>query len=79
MKNHYPDSTLFGSLPLHTHCVEGMEIMGPKFRDVTGIMVQAWFAVGLMILPGAAYFIRDHVHLQWMMAMTPVIMILYAL
>ncbi|KAI0242171.1 Organic cation transporter protein [Lamellibrachia satsuma] len=58
--------------------VYGMEIIGPKFRDATGIMVQAWFAVGLMILPGAAYFIRDHVHLQWMMAMTPVIMILYA-
>ncbi|KAI0229437.1 Organic cation transporter protein [Lamellibrachia satsuma] len=58
--------------------VFSMEIIGEKFRDATGIMVQAWFAVGLMILPGAAYFIRDHVHLQWLMAMTPVIMILYS-
>ncbi|KAI0229440.1 Solute carrier family 22 member 4 [Lamellibrachia satsuma] len=58
--------------------VFSMEIIGEKFRDATGIMVQAWFALGLMILPAAAYFIRDHVHLQWLMAMTPVIMILYA-
>jgi len=56
-----------------------MEIIGPKYRVSTGIMVQLWFAVGLMILPLAAYFVRDHVHLQWLMAMTPVLMVIYAL
>ncbi|KAK2176140.1 hypothetical protein NP493_680g00020 [Ridgeia piscesae] len=58
--------------------VFSMEIIGPKYRVSTGIMVQLWFAVGLMILPLAAYFVRDHVHLQWLMAMTPVLMVIYA-
>ncbi|XP_013412424.1 organic cation transporter protein isoform X1 [Lingula anatina] len=41
-----------------------MESIGVNHRMIPGIFMQAWFALGFMILPGIAYFIRDYFTLQ---------------
>ena len=34
-----------------------------------GIFVQAWFALGIIIISGIAYFVRDFVKLQLVMCL----------
>ena len=49
-----------------------MEIIGPKYRTMAGMMYQMFFSLGFMVLPGMAYFVRDYIKLQIVMAV-PVI------
>lgn len=44
--------------------VLGVEMMGPSFRTLGGMLIQFFFAAGAMILAGMAYYIRDWVWLQ---------------
>ena len=60
-------------------CGAGMEIIGPRYRMATGILVQAWFALGFMLLPPLSYAIRDHIKLQIVCALLPAIMWTFAL
>ncbi|XP_074649098.1 organic cation transporter protein-like [Tubulanus polymorphus] len=46
-----------------TAFVMAMEMIGPSARTTTGILYQGWFALGFMLLPGIAYFIRDYDYL----------------
>ena len=50
-----------------------MEVMGPKYRTLAGVFYQIWFAIGFMLLPGFAYFVRDFRYLQIVMAVPVVV------
>lgn len=41
-----------------------MELVGPSKRMFVGIVVEIFWAAGVMILGGIAYFIRDWNYLQ---------------
>ena len=41
-----------------------MEFIGPRYRTVVGVFYQMWFAIGFMLLPGFAYFVRDFTKMQ---------------
>ena len=47
----------------------GMETIGAKWRMEMGIFVQVWFALGIIIISGIAYFVRDFVKLQLVMCL----------
>ena len=51
-------------------------MIGPKYRMATGVMVQVFFALGFMTLPGMAFAIRDHIKLQLVCAVSPLILLL---
>ena len=51
-----------------------MEMIGPRYRLATGVMVQGWFALGFMTIPGLSFAIRDHYKLQLVCAISPVIL-----
>ena len=46
----------------------GMELVGPKKRMFVGIVVEMFWSVGVMILGGMAYFVRDWDKLQMIMS-----------
>ncbi|KAK2148387.1 hypothetical protein LSH36_500g01035 [Paralvinella palmiformis] len=50
-----------------------VEMAGPRFRLSLGVFIQAWFAVGLMTMPAMSYFVRNHIHLQLICALVPII------
>ena len=50
--------------------ISGMEIIGPKWRMETGIFVQGWFALGIIIISWVAYGVRDYFEFQLIMALT---------
>ena len=41
-----------------------MEMVGPKYRTVVGVLLQVSYSIGFMVHPVAAYFIRDDFYLQ---------------
>lgn len=43
-----------------------MEVVGPKWRALSGVGYQAAFAIGYMILSGIAYGLRDWRNMQVM-------------
>jgi OCT family organic cation transporter-like MFS transporter 4/5 len=45
-----------------------MEMVGPNKRLWAGVFWQVWFAIGLIILSGVAYLVRDWRTLQIIMA-----------
>ncbi|KAK2148388.1 hypothetical protein LSH36_500g01016 [Paralvinella palmiformis] len=51
-----------------------MEMIGPQYRLTTGVFIQGWFAMGLMTLPAMSYLVRDHIKLQLICALSPVIL-----
>ncbi|XP_046326554.1 organic cation transporter protein-like [Haliotis rufescens] len=57
--------------------VIAMEIVGPSKRVWTGVMVQVFFAIGMTILSGVAYFIRDWHTLELAMAVPVGIFLIY--
>ncbi|XP_067675418.1 organic cation transporter protein-like [Haliotis asinina] len=57
--------------------VIALEIVGPSKRVWTGVMVQVFFAIGMTILSGAAYFIRDWHTLELAMAVPVGIFLVY--
>ena len=55
----------------------GLETIGAKWRMETGIFVQTWFALGIIIISGLAYFVRDFIKLQLVMCLYLPIFIVY--
>ncbi|XP_064597206.1 organic cation transporter protein-like isoform X2 [Liolophura sinensis] len=54
-----------------------METIGPTKRMSPGVFYQGWFAVGIMIQAGFAYFVRSHIHLQLVQALPVVLFLSY--
>ncbi|XP_064652461.1 organic cation transporter protein-like isoform X2 [Lineus longissimus] len=54
-----------------------MELNGPKHRTKLGIWVQGFFGLGFTTLPGLAYFIRNHVTLQIVIASPCLLLLSY--
>lgn len=44
---------------------------------ITGIMMQAWFSVGFIILTGTAFFIRNHITLQLVITLPSLFLLSY--
>ncbi|XP_067676242.1 organic cation transporter protein-like [Haliotis asinina] len=57
--------------------VIGMEIVGPSKRVWTGIMIEVFFAIGMTLLSGVAYFIRDWHTLELAMAVPVALFLIY--
>lgn len=55
--------------------VLGMELVGPSKRMFVGIVVEVFWAIGVMILGGIAYFVRDWANLQ-MACSFPILLLL---
>ena len=53
------------------------EICGPKYRTWFGILTQFPFGIGAAILPLIAYFVRQWVTLQIVIAVPSVLLVLY--
>ncbi|XP_074656413.1 organic cation transporter protein-like [Tubulanus polymorphus] len=60
-----------------TAFVMSMEMIGTTARTGTGIFFQGWFAMGFMLLPGIAYFIRDYDYLLLVSTIPNVLFICY--
>lgn len=58
-------------------CISGMEMVGPSKREWAGTFWQTWFAIGLLILAGVAYLIRDWRKLQLAMSVPTAIYLCY--
>ena len=41
-----------------------MELVGPKYQTVVGVLSQAALSIGFLLTPVVAYFIRDDFYLQ---------------
>ena len=50
-----------------------MEVIGPSYRTLAGVFYQIWFAIGFMLLPAYAYFVRDFRYLQIAIAIPVVV------
>ena len=55
-----------------------MEIIGGKYRTPAGIMVQAWFSLGIMVYSFIGYFLRDHKTFEMVLAIIPIVLLAYA-
>ncbi|XP_046553874.1 organic cation transporter protein-like [Haliotis rubra] len=60
-----------------TSFVIGMEVVGPSKRVFTGVFIPVFFALGMTILSGVAYFIRDWHTLELAMAVPVGIFLVY--
>jgi hypothetical protein len=56
-----------------------MEVIGPKYRTVAAVMFQEFFALGFMLLPFIAYYVRDSTMLQVAMGAPVIITFSYIL
>jgi OCT family organic cation transporter-like MFS transporter 4/5 len=54
-----------------------MELVGSTWRGALGVSYQQQFAIGFMLWPGVAYFIRDDIKVQIAMAGPVVILIAF--
>ena len=41
-----------------------MELVGPSKRNLAGIVIEYFFAAGLVILAGVAYLLRDWFYIE---------------
>lgn len=55
----------------------GMEIIGPRYRMETGVWVQGWFALGMMLISFVAWALSDVFKLHIFMALFHLIFIPY--
>ncbi|XP_069995179.1 organic cation transporter protein-like isoform X1 [Penaeus vannamei] len=67
----------FGSGLFLPNFVLLMEVVGPEARTIMGMMYQAFFSVGFMLLPGIAYFVRDWRQLELCISVPTVLLLLY--
>ncbi|XP_042881764.1 organic cation transporter protein-like [Penaeus japonicus] len=67
----------FGSGLFLPNFVLLMEVVGPEARTIMGMMYQAFFSVGFMLLPGIAYFVRDWRNLELCISVPTVVLLLY--
>ena len=44
--------------------IVGLELVGPSKRNLAGIVIEYFFAVGLMLLAGVAYLLRDWFYIE---------------
>ncbi|XP_046326574.2 organic cation transporter protein-like [Haliotis rufescens] len=66
------------SAGVFTTCfVIGLEIVGPSKRVWTGIMIEVFFAIGMTMLSGVAYFIRDWHTLELAMSIPVAFFLIY--
>lgn len=56
-----------------------MEVTGPKYRTIIGVVFQVAYSVGYMMMPVFAYFIRDYNYLQMATMVPPVLLLPYVL
>ena len=61
----------------HVTFLKVTEICGPKYRTWFGILTQFPFGIGAAILPLIAYFVRQWVTLQIVIAVPSVLLVLY--
>ncbi|CAH1772272.1 unnamed protein product [Owenia fusiformis] len=54
-----------------------VEHVGPAYRTVFGVLMNAWMTVGMMSLPGIAYQVRNVQTLQMILAAPPAIFLTY--
>ena len=54
-----------------------VELFGPGWRTFMSYVYQAWVAVGILLLGGIAYFIRDFVFLQYVLIIPGILCITY--
>lgn len=55
----------------------GMEMVGPSMRLWTGTLIHAFFTLGLVILSGIAYVLRDWRNLELAIAVPNVVYLTY--
>lgn len=60
-----------------TSFVLGMEIVGPSKRVWAGIVIEYFFAVGLVVLAGVAYALRDWMYIEIATSVPSVFFLLY--
>lgn len=54
-----------------------MEVVGPEARTIMGMLFQAFFSVGFMLLPFIAYFVREWRNLQLCISVSSALLLLY--
>ncbi|XP_071542407.1 organic cation transporter protein-like isoform X2 [Panulirus ornatus] len=67
----------FGSGLFLPNFVILMEVVGPDGRTVMGMLYQVFFAVGFMVLPLIAYFVRQWRNLQLCISVPSALLLLY--
>ncbi|XP_037794722.1 organic cation transporter protein-like isoform X2 [Penaeus monodon] len=67
----------FGSGLFLPNFVLLMEVVGPEARTIMGMMYQAFFSVGFMLLPAIAYFVREWRQLELCISVPTVVLLLY--
>jgi len=60
-----------------TGFVLGMELIGPKYRLVAGIVIQYFFAIGYVLLTGIAYGLKDWTYIQFAISAPSFILLIY--
>ena len=55
-----------------------MELIGPKYRLVAGVVIQYFFAIGYVLLTGIAYGLKDWTYIQFAMSAPSFIFLIYA-
>lgn len=54
-----------------------MELIGPKYRLVAGIVIQYFFAIGYVLLTGIAYGLKDWTYIQFAISAPSFILLIY--
>ena len=57
--------------------LSGMEIVGPSKRVWAGVVIEYFFAIGLVVLAGIAYAIREWKYIEIAVSVPSVFFLLY--
>ena len=58
--------------------VSGMELIGPKYRMVAGIVIHYFFAIGYVLVTGIAYAFKEWKYLEIDMSAPSFVFLIYA-